>query len=89
MSAELAVELARRTLQITFWTSAPILIAAVLVALVISILQVMTAIQEQTVSTVPRLATVAAVCFFLLPWMLRRLAGFTVELFSDFHPYIR
>ena len=89
MSGEMAVELARRTLEAALWTCAPILGAATIVALVISILQVMTAIQESTVSTVPRLATVAAVSFLLMPWFLRRLVSFTVQLFGDFHPYLR
>lgn len=89
MNAELAVELARKTLETTLWTSAPILGAAIGVALIISILQVMTAIQESTVATVPRLAAVGAVIFFLTPWMLRRMVAFTVQLFRDFHPYLR
>ncbi len=88
MSAELAIDLARKTLETTLWTSAPILGAAIVVALIISILQVMTAIQESTVATVPRLATVAAVTFFLLPWIMRRMVSFTVQLLRDFHPYL-
>jgi len=89
MSGDLAVELARHTLQATLWISAPILGAAVLVALAISILQVMTAIQENTVATVPRLLAVGAVTFLLMPWLLRRMMSFTVQLFQDFHPYLR
>ena len=89
MSGEMAIDLARRTLEATLWTSAPILGAAIVVALIISILQVMTAIQEATVATVPRLATVGAVVFFLMPWIMRRMVTFTVQLLHDFHPYLR
>jgi flagellar biosynthetic protein FliQ len=83
------IDLSRQTLQIAFWTSAPILAIAVVISLLISILQVMTSMQDVTVVTVPRLAAVAGAAFVLMPWMLRHLMGFTIHLFSDFHPYVR
>ncbi|HWP85089.1 MAG TPA: flagellar biosynthetic protein FliQ [Terriglobia bacterium] len=89
MNGELAVELARHTLQTTLWIGVPILGAATVVALLISILQVMTSIQDSTVATVPRLLTVAAVTFLMMPWFLRQMVSFTVQLFRDFHPYLR
>jgi flagellar biosynthesis protein FliQ len=85
MSADMAVQLARSTLLTALWLAAPILLVATLVSLLISIAQVMTSIQEQTVATVPRLAVVAVTTFVLLPWMLRKLVSFTVQLFGDFH----
>jgi len=51
--------------------------------------QVLTSLQETTLSTVPRLAAVTAALFLLLPWMVRRLSWFTLALFSDFRPYLR
>jgi flagellar biosynthesis protein FliQ len=85
MSAEYAVQLGRETLLITLWMVAPILLAATAVSLLISIAQVMTSIQDTTIATVPRLAVVAVTIFLLLPWMLRKLMSFTVQLFADFH----
>ncbi|MBI1749408.1 MAG: flagellar biosynthetic protein FliQ [Acidobacteria bacterium] len=89
MTAEQIIDLARRTLEVALWMSAPILIAATLVSVLINVVQVMTSIQETTVSTVPRLATVAAAAFLLMPWMLRQLVTFTTHLFSDFSPFAR
>lgn len=88
MSPEVVVHLARQTLEAALWLSAPILLVATAVSLLVSILQVMTSIQEITVSTVPRLAAVAAVTFLLMPWILRRLVVFATQLFSDFRPYL-
>ncbi len=85
MSADVAVQLARDTLVVALWLAAPILVAATVVSLLISIVQVMTSIQEPTVATVPRLAVVAITTFVLLPWMVRKLVSFTVQLFADFH----
>jgi len=87
MNSEQVVELARRTIEASFWVAAPILLAAMIVGLFINIGQVLTSIQDTTVSTVPRLATVGAILFFLTPWMLQHLVTFTLSLFSDFRVY--
>jgi flagellar biosynthetic protein FliQ len=89
MSGDLVVELSRRTLEAAIWISAPILAVAVVVSLVVSLIQVLTSLQEATLSTVPRLAAVGAACFFLLPWMVRRMGMFTVSMFSDFKHFLR
>ena len=89
MSAQQTVELARRTLETVLWIVAPLLAVATVTSLIINIVQVLTSLQESTLSTVPRLAAVAVAIFFLLPYMVRRLALFTVTLFSDFHPFLR
>lgn len=89
MNAEQVVDLARRTLEAAFWGAAPILIAAMIVGLVINIVQVMTSVQDTTVSTVPRLGAVGVILFALLPWMLHRLVVFTVSLFQDFRLYTK
>ena len=88
MHTDLAVELARNTLQTAIWIAAPLLVIATVVSLLINIAQVLTSLQETTISTVPRLAAVAVAALLLMPWMVRRLGMFTLELFSDFHPFL-
>ncbi|MGD1100509.1 MAG: flagellar biosynthetic protein FliQ [Terriglobia bacterium] len=85
MTPDVVVQLARETLLTALLLAAPILAVATVVSLLINIAQVMTSIQEHTVATVPRLAVVALTTFVLLPWMLRKLMSFTVQLFADFH----
>jgi flagellar biosynthetic protein FliQ len=89
MSTAVAVEMARQTLLTALSIVAPLLVIATVVSLVINIGQVLTSLQENTLSTVPRLSAVAAALFLLLPWMARRLAVFTLSVFSDFRPYLR
>lgn len=88
MNSDQAVELARKTLEVTLLICGPILVIATVVGLVVSIFQVVTSIQDTTVSTVPRLAAVAAVAFLLSPWMFHEMVSFTVSLLGDFHPFI-
>jgi flagellar biosynthetic protein FliQ len=78
----------RLTLETAVGLAAPILIVGSLVSVLISIGQVLTSIQDATISTVPKLAAVAIVTFFLLPWTFRRLIEFTMGLFQDFHKYV-
>ena len=89
MPAGDVVELVRRTLEAAIWLTAPLLLVATVVSLTINVVQVLTSLQETTLSTVPRLAAVTAALFLLLPWMVRRLSWFTLALFSDFRPYLR
>jgi flagellar biosynthetic protein FliQ len=85
VTPEVVVQFARETLMTALLLATPILAVATVVSLLINIGQVMTSIQEHTVATVPRLAVVAIATFVMLPWMLRKLMGFTLHLFGDFH----
>ena len=85
MTPEVVVQIGRETLVTLFVLALPILAVATVVSLLINVAQVMTSIQEHTVATVPRLAVVAIATFVMLPWMLRKLMGFTLHLFADFH----
>ena len=88
MSTEMAVELARRTLETAFLVSAPILLVATVVGLLISLMQVMTSVQDMTLSTVPKLFAVALTTFLLLPWSLRTVTRFTLEILTDFRRFL-
>lgn len=89
MPMETVVSLGRMTLQMALVTAAPILAVATLVSLAVNVVQVLTSLQETTVSTVPRLLVTALAAVVLLPWTLKKLAMFAMQLMSDFHPYLR
>jgi flagellar biosynthetic protein FliQ len=84
-----AVELGRKTIETTLIVGAPMLAIAVAVSLLINVLQVLTSLQDPTISAVPRLAVTAAATILLMPWMWQKLMNFTVALLSDFRPWLR
>ena len=88
MTLEQIVELGRQTLETALMMGAPILAAATIVSVVISIVQVTTSMNDITFTTVPRLGAVFLTTFLLMPWILRTLVAFTAALFSDFHPFV-
>jgi flagellar biosynthetic protein FliQ len=88
VSTEGIVGIVRLTLETALWLAAPILIVGSIVSLLVSIGQVLTSVQDATISTVPKLAAVGIASFVLLPWTLRKLVEFTMSLFQDFHKYV-
>jgi flagellar biosynthetic protein FliQ len=62
--------------------SAPILLIAMAVGLVVSIIQATTSIQEQTLTFVPKIAAILIALFLLFGWMLGSLREYSVNLFQ-------
>ena len=89
MTPEFAVEIFRHTLLEVFWLSLPILAIGLAVGIAVSLLQVLTSIQDTSFGAVPRLAAFLVGLLLLLPWMTSRLVSFTTALFSDFSGYAR
>ena len=88
MGPDQTVEMMRRVLIEAMMLSAPLLVTACVVSLVVSLLQTLTSVQEQTLTAVPRLVVVFVVTVATLPWMVHRLVSFTVHLFTGFHRYL-
>jgi flagellar biosynthetic protein FliQ len=55
---------------------------------VLSLAQTLTSLQEQSITTVPRLAAVTLILLVGMPWFLERLATYTRTLLGDFHRYL-
>ncbi len=89
MGVDQVVNLGRLMLQEVMILVGPILAVAIVVSLVINIFQTLTSLQDTTISTVTRLLATGATVFFLMPWMWRTLAHYTLGLFSDFRVYLQ
>lgn len=88
MGPDQATELARHLLMQAMLLSAPLLITGAVVSLLLSLVQTLTGVQEQTITTVPRLLVVFAVLVVAMPWFLHRAIAYTVQMWSDFHRYL-
>jgi flagellar biosynthetic protein FliQ len=87
MSQELAMELIRGTLLTALWIALPLLAILFLSGIVISLLQIVTSIQDPSFGTVPRLAILFIVLFVSLPWLSMRLVDYTARLLGDLGRY--
>ncbi len=88
MGPDQTVEMMRKVLIEAMVLCAPMLVTAALVSLTVSLLQTLTGVQEQTLTTVPRLIVVFVVAVATLPWLVHRLVGFTVQMLTGFHKYL-
>ena len=87
MTAGVAVDLFRNAFMTTFWISMPLLVVGFVVGVIISLVQIVTSMQDASFSTIPRLAAFLLALLLLLPWMLTRMIYYTTSLFSDFSRY--
>ena len=82
MIDETMLEMVRQCLVITLKIAAPVLFAGIVIGLIISLIQAVTSIQDQTLSLVPKIVVMVIVSALLLPWILGRLAEYAVQIFS-------
>ena len=78
MSTALAVDLIRHALTVALLVSAPLLLTALVVGILVSLVQAVTQIQEQTLTFIPKLLAMAAVFILLLPWLLAQLVEYLI-----------
>lgn len=82
MDADTAMQLMAEMLFAAVKVSLPFLLAALAVGLAVSILQVVTQIQEMTLTFVPKLIVVVLVCLMLGGWMLSVMVELTKHMFE-------
>lgn len=82
MTIETAVDILRQTVLTSFALVSPILAAAIAIGLVVSLIQTVTSIQEQTLAFVPKLVGVGLVTVAVSGWMLKTLVEFTIQMFQ-------
>ncbi len=80
MTPEFAIELIKNMVLLAVTLAAPLLLAGMLVGLMVSLFQAVTSIQEQTLTFVPKALAVIAVLIVSLPWMLRKISEFAIQL---------
>jgi flagellar biosynthetic protein FliQ len=74
------VEIGRESLIVMLKLSGPIMIAALVIGLVISLFQALTQIQEMTLAFVPKMVIIFVVFILLTPFMIQTLVVFTQQL---------
>lgn len=87
MSQQVAIELIRGVLMAALWISLPLLAVMFLVGILVSILQILTSIQDPSFSAIPRLAAFFATMLVVLPWILMRTINYTEKLLGDLMRY--
>ena len=82
MNESVVVSVVKETLYTAMLVGGPILILSLIVGLLVSIFQATTQIQEQTLSFIPKLITIALVLVVGGAWMLDELIQFTNKIMN-------
>lgn len=82
MSLDQATDVVRHSLFLALLVSAPILGVGLVVGIVVSLVQAVTQIQEQTLVFVPKIVAMTVVAVVVMPWMGQTLLEYAAEMWS-------
>tara|TARA_Y100001970_G_C14152261_1_gene813407 strand:- start:332 stop:604 length:273 start_codon:yes stop_codon:yes gene_type:complete len=88
MTEALVVSIMVEAMRMATLLSAPILIGALVVGLLVSIFQAVTQIQEQTLAIIPKMGAMIAVLAILFPWFLSQATTYMSTIFINIPQYI-
>lgn len=83
MTSEYVMELFHHAIKVALMIASPLLLAALISGLIISILQAATQVNEQTLSFIPKILSILGVIVILGPWMLGVMLDYTHNLFKN------
>lgn len=88
MTSEFVITFGRQAIMLAAELAGPLLIAALLIGLLISIFQAVTQIQEMTLAIIPKMMVVLLVLVIFFPWFLTKASAFMELVFTNFPIYI-
>jgi flagellar biosynthetic protein FliQ len=72
-----------------FWISAPLLAIGFITGIVISLIQVVTSIQDSGFNSIPRLIAFLGGSLLLMPWMVHKAMAYTIDILGNLSRYGR
>jgi flagellar biosynthesis protein FliQ len=89
MTPEFVIQILRQALMTAFWLAAPLLAVGFVVGILVSLVQILTSIQDSAFNAIPRLVAFLATFMLALPWIAQKMTTYTVAILSDFTRYAR
>ena len=83
MTPELVMDIGRQAVEMTLLLSAPLLLAALVIGLIVSVFQAATQINEQTLAFVPKLVGMLLILLLAGPRMLQLMVEYVRRLFES------
>ena len=83
MNQDVVINVSMQAMQLAFKIAMPLLLAALVIGLVVSVFQAVTQIQEQTLTFIPKIVAMGVVLVVAGPWMLSEVVTYTEQLYSS------
>ena len=89
MTPEFAVQIIRQMFMTAFFLAAPLLAVCFIVGIIVSLIQIVTSIQDSGFNAIPRLVAFLLAAIFMMPWMLKQMTSYTVGILGDLARYAK
>ena len=89
MTPESAVQIIRDMFMTAFWIAAPLLAVCFAVGIIVSLIQIVTSIQDSGFNAIPRLVAFLAAAIFIMPWMLKQMTTYTTGILGNLARYAK
>ena len=89
MNELVIAQIGKEALKTALLVAGPALVVSLVVGLIVSVFQVVTSLQDQTIAFVPKVIAVMVVVAVSFPWMTQVMIQFTVKMFTEFNSVVR
>ena len=89
MTPESVAHLIDQMFVAAFWISAPLLAIGFVAGILISVIQIVTSIQDTGFNSIPRLMAFLGGCLALMPWMVHKSMAYTTDILGNLSRYAR
>jgi flagellar biosynthetic protein FliQ len=89
MTPEMVIHMTRDALITALLLSAPLLAVGFIAGIIISLVQILTSIQDSAFNAIPRLVAFLTAFIVAMPWMLQKMTAYTVAILGDLSRYGR
>jgi flagellar biosynthetic protein FliQ len=89
MTPEFTIQIIREAMMTAFWLALPLLTVGFVMGIFVSLIQIVTSIQDTAFNAIPRLLVFLGAFIVALPWMLHRMTAYTAGILGDLSRYGR
>lgn len=89
MTEEMVLSIGAEAIKTTMLLAGPLLLAAMVIGIIVSLLQAVTQINEATLTFIPKMLAVVVVLVVAAPWMLKVLQEYAALVFENAGQWIR
>ena len=89
MTPEFTIQIIREAMMTAFWLALPLLAVGFIMGIFVSLVQIVTSIQDTAFNAIPRLLAFLGAFIIALPWMIHRMTAYAVGILGDLSRYGR
>ena len=89
MTEEVVMSLGSEAIKTIIYIAGPMLLAAMVIGIMVSVLQAITQINESTLTFIPKMVAVVLVLVVMAPWMLEVLQTYTSQVITSAGELVR